>query len=733
MLTAELLLCYTKWQVVEEAMGWMRGASAKTSPQLRIHQDISRHTPTGARSDRKMIPTSYARLTLKRKMEITLFLSILLLYGCRNIQEQSPEVTARAPEATIVNPTSTATHVPSPASTATRIPGPTGTSVAVPVANVTRTPVAGEPALKRVTIPYWLSIGHPESWFPVTGGAEGALAYSTHQIPLDPKELPEDGALFFIFYQQPDSPDPLSELQAFAETLNDDTELWIGPERLTGVGEAAATMTYSWLGWEDRVFVSNVTGVMDDQGRMAMLWATSEEQQWATFAGHFTRMRNSLAFEEMMPAPELTTDASALAELISYRHAPLQVELAYPDDWSPFVVEDLSLQLVPQESMTQSALNMFIVSAAPAAADVRQGAEALLETANADFAGAAPASPPTVNTVDGQQVALQYFVTVFEQEPLLLLLAGVTRDEHGIVAMSFIRDEAYRDEMEAIASTMVINPSLQGASANFTVDWSPDGEYLAYTSRDEELGSIYTLQLSDGARQRLTDETEPASYADWSPAGDQIIYNVKEETGRHLFLRHLSGGNRRQLTDAPDTEDSYPDWSPDGSKVVFARYDHPSIEGEDVDAEIYLLDLEEGSARSLNVRGTSPAFSPDGNRITFVSDLNGAQDLYVMNADGSNIVQVTDDPNFDLWPAWSPDGDRLAFASERDGNFDIYVVNVDGSNQQRLTDHPAADYAPAWSPDGTSIAFDSNREGVLSIYIMDADGSNLTPLADSSH
>lgn len=648
-----------------------------------------------------------------KKDRLPLLLMLLLLFGCRSVEDQTPEVADPISEPMSASSTATATFV-SPLDAA-------------------RTPAVAEPSLKRVTIPYWISLSYPASWFPLTGESAGVLGFSTHSIPLDPEELPGDGALFFVVYQQPESPDPLLSLQSFAETLVEGTEIWTEPEQITGIGESAARMKYSWPGAQGRVFVTEVTYVMDGQGRMATIWATSEEKQWEAFADQFRQLLNSLEFEEMMPPPGNTVGSTALDEPISYRHAPLQLELSYPDDWSPFVREDGSLQLVPQESLAQSALNVFEVSALPMTASARQGTEALVEMVHSDFTAAAPASPIAVTTVDGQELALRYYVTLLEQEPVLVLLASAVRDENGVVARGIMVEEEFRDEMEAIARSMVITPSMQDATANFTVDWSPDGGRLAFTSRHEIVSSIYMLQLSDGASRRLTDETENAGYADWSPDGSQIVYNAMEESGRHLFLRRTSGGNRQQLTDAPNTEDNFPDWSPDGSKIVFARYDQATVVEEDVDAEIYLLDLEEGSARSLNVRGTAPAFSPDGSRIAFVSDLNGAQDLYIMNADGSDIVQVTDDPGYDLWPAWSPDGGQLAFASNHNGNngnYDIYVVNLDGSNRERLTDHKAPDYAPAWSPDGNRIAFDSNREGVLSIYIMDADGSNLISLAD---
>ena len=83
-------------------------------------------------------------------------------------------------------------------------------------------------------------------------------------------------------------------------------------------------------------------------------------------------------------------------------------------------------------------------------------------------------------------------------------------------------------------------------------------------------------------------------------------------------------------------------------------------------------------------------------------------------------------------PVWSPDGERIAFVSSRDDNFEIYVMNADGSEPANLTNNSADDYSPAWSPDGKYIAFvskrDGNRDGNREIYVMKADGSEPTNL-----
>jgi TolB protein len=89
-----------------------------------------------------------------------------------------------------------------------------------------------------------------------------------------------------------------------------------------------------------------------------------------------------------------------------------------------------------------------------------------------------------------------------------------------------------------------------------------------------------------------------------------------------------------------------------------------------------------------------------------------------MNADGSNVVNLTNHSADDGRPAWSPDDERIAFISNRDGNYEIYVMNADGSDPQRYTNHPELDAFPEWSPDGQYIAFRSDRAGNLEVFVL---------------
>ena len=127
----------------------------------------------------------------------------------------------------------------------------------------------------------------------------------------------------------------------------------------------------------------------------------------------------------------------------------------------------------------------------------------------------------------------------------------------------------------------------------------------------------------------------------------------------------------------------------------------------------------------LRVYSLSAGESTSG-RIAFVSDRDGDNEIYVMNADGSGLVQLTENDSNDSSPAWSPDGKRIAFVSDRDNDVkshDIYVMNADGSVVEQLTDG-CSNHAPAWSLSGDRIAF-ASRGG---IYVMNADGSGVAHL-----
>ena len=170
-----------------------------------------------------------------------------------------------------------------------------------------------------------------------------------------------------------------------------------------------------------------------------------------------------------------------------------------------------------------------------------------------------------------------------------------------------------------------------------------------------------------------------------------------------------------------------PTWSRDGSKIAFS-----SLQNGNTD--IYVMDADGTNiTRITNLSDSDhhPDWSPDGTKIAFASNRDGDWDIFVMDTDGTNITRLTDSTAYDIRPAWSPDGTRIAFASDRGGDLDIFVMDTDGSNITKLTDGAANDNSPAWSPDGTKIAFESDRNGSGDIFVMDPDGTNVAMVTNS--
>lgn len=170
-------------------------------------------------------------------------------------------------------------------------------------------------------------------------------------------------------------------------------------------------------------------------------------------------------------------------------------------------------------------------------------------------------------------------------------------------------------------------------------------------------------------------------------------------------------------------------------QIAFSSYRHGNY-------ELYSMDADGTNVTRITTNphdDKNPVWSPDGSRLAYTAIPPGCApyqtclfDLFVINADGSGLVQLTNHPRWDGWPRWSPDGTRIAFVSGRDGNNEIYVITADGTGLTRLTDNPKDDIRPSWSPDGQRIAFQTNRDGDYEIYVMGADGSNPTRLTASA-
>jgi Tol biopolymer transport system component len=235
-------------------------------------------------------------------------------------------------------------------------------------------------------------------------------------------------------------------------------------------------------------------------------------------------------------------------------------------------------------------------------------------------------------------------------------------------------------------------------------------------------GEIYVRDFSGGTPVRLTTNTAYDQFPVWSPDGSKIAFQSFGSGLWEIFVMNADGTGQTQMSNG-----GYPTWSPDGTKIAFdSDRDHPR-------GEIYIMNADGSNVVRLtsnSAQDFGPAWSPDGSKIAFVSDQDGEWEIVVMNADGTGQTQLTSNTSLDRSPAWSPDGSRIAFMSHQGGDWDIFVMNADGAGQTQLTFNAIQDTSPAWAPDGSKIAFDSDRDGDWDIWMMNPDGTDQVHLTD---
>jgi TolB protein len=279
--------------------------------------------------------------------------------------------------------------------------------------------------------------------------------------------------------------------------------------------------------------------------------------------------------------------------------------------------------------------------------------------------------------------------------------------------------------------------------------WSPDGNSIAFFSDRDGNPDIYVMKPDGSQVEQLTRDAFASLYftksADdrnpsWSPDGSQIAFDSGRNNLKLTYIDHdiyvmaADGSHVKRLTD-DGADEGGPRWSPSGESIAYTKMDYFSDQGliENPAWDIFVMNVDGTQQMQLTKNPSNelePSWSPDGEKIAFISDRNGQDfDIYVMNADGSNVTQLTDDSANEFGAVWSPDGTQIVFNSDRNGNVQLFMMGIDGSNLVQLTKDSSNSAYADWSPDGSHIIFESDRvTGDANIYVMNADGSNIMQL-----
>lgn len=256
---------------------------------------------------------------------------------------------------------------------------------------------------------------------------------------------------------------------------------------------------------------------------------------------------------------------------------------------------------------------------------------------------------------------------------------------------------------------------------------------IAFESNDGVNWEIVVMEPDGSARTNVSAGRDPV----WSPNGAKIAFVKQGEGHLNIWVMYADGSGQKNLTKGPAGSVQNPrpgpngkfgvdpNWSPTGSRIAYS-----------VSGEIFVMKANGNGKKNLTCTNdgqfqeAEPAYSPDGSAIAYrYNSADVANDIWVMNSDGTNRRPLTSTPVRESFPDWSPDGTEIVYMRSQPAG-SIWKMNADGSGQTMLIGSVGeTGRDPVWSPDGTKIVFASNAfdaHNGYDIFVMNPDGTGVT-------
>ena len=335
---------------------------------------------------------------------------------------------------------------------------------------------------------------------------------------------------------------------------------------------------------------------------------------------------------------------------------------------------------------------------------------------------------------------------VAEDTPAAVSVTGI---DSGIIAYTSMGETV---DLFALVPGQAPVQMSYGQGLSYGASWSPSGQRIAYFYLDALSGQtdFWYFDITTGPQPvPITSDGTAGSVArlNWSADSEFLVYDAPQPDGAEsdVYRVSVATGEIINLTEGSAARDASPDWSPDGQRIAFVS---DRAEADQGSQNIWLMDSEGGQLQQLTNSDAAmqediePAWSPDSSQIAFIRYLaaeragdpaspSGLWLIDVVTGEETLLVEMAGSLAEVQVPVWSPDGRWLAYNAPGLADMDIWVVSVEGGEPISVGNLPGEDANISWSPSSQELIFTNSTDGNMSQFIVAADGSGLSLLVET--
>jgi len=348
--------------------------------------------------------------------------------------------------------------------------------------------------------------------------------------------------------------------------------------------------------------------------------------------------------------------------------------------------------------------------------EITQGVEGALPIAVAVFAGDTYTAPEAVENIVRNDLASSGFFDVLEKQ----------RFPNAVVNPSQLDFNAWRN---AGVESLLLGKITQ-AGEQYRIEF----QLIDLIRKKRLLGNVIPAGTKDVRKvaHKISDLVFEALTGIRGAFSTRVAYvsTVNKGTADQKYVLQVAdadGHNARTIFSSKKQILS-PAWSPDGSRLAYVSF-------ESGNSAIYVQDIIQGTRAKVSAKSginSAPAWSPDGRRLALTLSAGGSPDIYILDIAAKNLQRLTSEPSIDTEPSWMPDGKTLLFTSDRSGGAQIYHVSVNGGKAQRLTFDGKYNAAADVSPDGRYMTLINNSGNGYRVAVMDMQSKAMRVISDGN-